>query len=176
MTRENDVSENLKERLQLIGSDAVFSECRKYRYALWRRWEMEHPLILFIGLNPSTADETKNDPTIRRCINFAKDWGYGGVMIANLFAFRSTSPEIMKQQKDPIGKENDLWIEKLADASQSVIAAWGNHGEFKNRYKEVIKLIPNLHCLKITKNGNPSHPLYLPQSLKPKIYNIKSTS
>ena len=61
---------------------------------------MEHPLILFIGLNPSTADETKNDPTIRRCINFAKDWGYGGVMIANLFAFRSTSPEIMKQQKE----------------------------------------------------------------------------
>ena len=174
MTRENDVSENLNERLRLIGSDAVFSDCRKYRYALWRRWEMEHPLILFIGLNPSTADETKNDPTIRRCINFAKDWGYGGVMIANLFAFRSTSPEIMKQQKDPIGKENDLWIGKLADASQSVIAAWGNHGIYLSRGFDVMELLrksgkPIFH-LGISKTGQPKHPLYISYEILPKIW------
>jgi len=164
------VSENLKERLQLIGSDAVFSDCRKYRYALWRRWEMEHPLILFIGLNPSTADETKNDPTIRRCINFAKDWGYGGVMIANLFAFRSTSPEIMKQQKDPIGKENDLWIGKLANASKLVIAAWGNHGLFLNRCQKIEESLPPMKCLGLTLLKQPKHPLYLKKNSVPQDY------
>tara|TARA_B000000609_G_C24097462_1_gene306402 strand:+ start:85 stop:597 length:513 start_codon:yes stop_codon:yes gene_type:complete len=157
-------------------SDAVFCKDRIYRYGLWRIWNEKLPKVLFIGLNPSTATETKNDPTIRRCIRYARDWGYGGYIMGNIFAYRSTDPKLMKKADDPVGPQNNTWLIKLNKEADLTIAAWGNHGEFKNRYKEVIKLIPNLHCLKITKNGNPSHPLYLPQSLKPIIFNIKSTS
>ena len=85
--------------------NAKFSACRKYRYALWRTWDESKPYVMIIGLNPSTADENKNDPTITRCINFAKSWGYGGVCVTNLFAFRATVPSDMKTSNDPIGTE-----------------------------------------------------------------------
>ena len=88
-------------------TDAKLSECRKYRYALWRTWDETKPHVMIIGLNPSTADETKDDPTITRCINFAKSWGYGGVCMANLFAYRATEPTVMKGSTDPVGTEND---------------------------------------------------------------------
>ena len=81
--------------------DAQLSTCRKYRYALWRTWDEAKPQVMIIGLNPSTADETKDDPTITRCINFAKAWGYGGVCMANLFAYRATAPSDVKASIDP---------------------------------------------------------------------------
>jgi len=150
-------------------SDAMFSPCRQYRYLLWRRWadDWGSNYAMFVGLNPSTADETNDDPTIRRCIKFAKDWGYSGLCMANIFAYRATDPKDMIAVDEPIGVENDKYLIEYAAKAGVVIAAWGNHGTYKNRHLQVKRIIPVLHCLKVTKSGMPSHPLYLPQTLKP---------
>lgn len=150
-------------------TDAKFSEDRVYRYALWRIWDENQPNVMFIGLNPSTADETEDDPTVRRCKGFAKSWGYGGLIMANIFAYRATEPEIMKSAKDPIGPENDEWLLKLAQQATLVIGAWGNHGKFKSRGKIVVDSISDLYCLKMNETGHPTHPLYLPSELQPKL-------
>jgi len=147
--------------------NAKLSHCRKYRFALWRTWDESKPFAMFIGLNPSTADETQDDPTLIRCINFAKAWGYGGVCMANLFAYRTASPSEMKKQQSPIGKENDKWITELTNKAGIVIAAWGNDGAYLNRSKQVKMHIKNLHYLKLNKSGEPAHPLYLKADLKP---------
>jgi len=150
-------------------SDAAFSPCRQYRYLLWRRWadDWSSNYAMVVGLNPSTADETKNDPTIRRCIKFAKDWGYSGLCMANIFAYRATDPKDMIAIDEPVGVENDSYLTEYAARAGVVIAAWGNHGTHKDRHLQVRQLIPVLHCLKVTKTGMPGHPLYLPQTLKP---------
>lgn len=122
---------------------------------------------MFIGLNPSTADETTDDPTLRRCVNYAKSWGYGGVCMANLFAYRATKPEAMKAVADPVGIENDEWLQKLAQGANLVVAVWGNDGIYLGRSKQVKQLIPDLHCLKLNKSGEPTHPLYQPRSVVP---------
>ena len=145
-------------------SSALFSECRTYRYALWRVWDESLDSIVFIGLNPSTADESHNDPTISRCINFARKWGYGGLCMANLFAYRATQPRIMMLADDPIGPENDQILFDLVSKAHVVIAAWGNHGSFMGRSEQISKSIHNLKCLGINKSGEPSHPLYLNES------------
>lgn len=148
-------------------TDANLSNCRKYRYALWRIWDESKPYAMFIGLNPSTADETEDDPTISRCINYSKDWGYGGLCMANLFAFRATAPSDMMASNEPIGSDNDEWIKKLAEEAGVIVAAWGNDGSYLDRSKEVRKMIPDLMCLKINKSGEPAHPLYQPSAAKP---------
>jgi hypothetical protein len=122
---------------------------------------------MFIGLNPSTADESTNDPTLNRCINYAKSWGYGGVCMGNLFAYRATDPVDMKAAIDPIGSDNDMWLRQLAKESEIIIAAWGNDGAYMGRSQQVIKLIPNLYCLKINKSGEPAHPLYQSANIRP---------
>ncbi len=155
----------------LIYTDATFSDDRVHRYALWRIWDKSLPKVLFIGLNPSTATETKNDPTIRRCMGYAKDWGYGGYIMGNIFAFRSTDPANLKKTKDPIGPQNDYWLKKLHEEADLTIGAWGNHGVFLNRGIEILDIIQNIKCLRITKQGFPSHPLYLPKILKPIPFN-----
>ena len=127
---------------------------------------------MFVGLNPSTADETTDDPTLTRCINYAKSWGYGGVCMANLFAFRATEPVDMKATENPIGAENDKWLKKLAKDAGLVVAAWGNDGSYLGRSKQVIKLIPGLHCIKLNKSGEPAHPLYQAAKLQPVPMNI----
>lgn len=147
---------------------ANFSKDRKHRYALYRIWDSSKGSAMFIGLNPSTADETTNDPTVRRCIRFAKDWGYGGMIMSNIFAYRATQPKDMKAASDPIGPKNDEWLVKLSGEASIIVGAWGNHGSFMGRGDDVIKLISNIHYLKLNKSGSPSHPLYLPASLKPK--------
>ena len=157
----------------LIKSDATFSDDRIHRYTLWRIWDTDLPKVLFIGLNPSTATETKNDPTIRRCMGYAKDWGYGGYIMGNIFAYRSTDPTNLRKTNDPIGPKNDYWLQKLNEEADLSIAAWGTHGKFMNRGEQVLDLIPDLKCLRITKDGFPSHPLYLPKSLKPIPYERK---
>ena len=156
---------------KILFSDAFFSKDRKHRYALWRVWNNKLPKVLFIGLNPSTADEVKDDPTIRRCINYAKDWGYGGYIMGNIFAYRSTDPKNLKITNNPIGIDNNSWLIKLHSEASLTIGAWGNHGKYLDRGQEVINLIDNLYCLRITKEGHPSHPLYLPGNLKPIILN-----
>ncbi len=150
---------------------ATLSDNRKYRYTLWRTWEYEKSYVVFIGLNPSTADETEDDPTIRRCIGYVKSWGYGSLCMVNLFAFRATNPINMQIQSEPVGPENDTFIFDVCKKAMLVIAAWGTSGTFLQRDKEVIKLIPNLHYLKLTKLGFPAHPLYLKKNLKPVKWN-----
>jgi len=147
------------------GSSAVFSECRTWRYALTRIWSYGKPMVAFIGLNPSTADEVKNDPTVRRCIGFAKLWGFGGMHMLNAFAFRATDPKDLKAATDPVGPDNDKWLKKIAKKVEFTIACWGNHGEFKNRGREVAALIPKLRCFRVTKERHPIHPLYLKRDL-----------
>ena len=148
-------------------TDAVLSEDRKYRYVLSRIWDESKSMVMIIGLNPSTADETIDDPTIVRCIDFAKNWGYGGIYMLNLFAFRATLPKDMFSVENPIGDENDKFIEKYSKLSDKVICAWGNNGNFKNRSKEVLLNIENKFYLKLNKTGEPAHPLYLNKNLIP---------
>ena len=130
-------------------------------------WDESKPYALFIGLNPSTADETNDDPTLRRCIDFAKSWNYGGVCIVNLFAYCATRPEDMKKAADPVGPENDNWINQLASNAGVVIAAWGNEGDFEGRPAQIREMLPNMKCLKMNKGGEPAHPLYQPKSAMP---------
>lgn len=153
-------------------TDAKFSECRKYRYALWRVWDESKPYVAIIGLNPSTADEVQNDPTINRCISFARSWGYGGVCMINLFAFRATAPADMMSAHDPVGPDNDKWLVEIAKEAGGVVAAWGNDGSYLGRSTLVKNMILNLCALKINKSGEPAHPLYLKASLVPVSYSI----
>jgi hypothetical protein len=154
---------------------AEFSPCRLYRYTLWRWWgaapgAFDRGFVVFVGLNPSTADEVTDDPTIRRCIAFAKAWGYGGMCMVNLFAFRSTDPADMLAAADPVGPENDVWLKRLAPRAALVVAAWGVDGKHLGRDAQVKRLIPEMHYLRLTKNGHPGHPLYLPKTLLPQPF------
>ncbi len=144
--------------------DATLSEDRRYRYSLIRVWDAEKPKVLFIGLNPSSADETEDDATIRRCIGFAKRWGFGAILVGNLFAIRSKDPAVLYEAKDPIGPENDVCLAKMAQEASLVVAAWGNNGGYRNRSEEVSALFPQMKCLGVNKTGEPKHPLYVPSN------------
>lgn len=146
---------------------AKISECGNYRFHLTRTWEANNKLVCFIGLNPSTADHERDDPTIRRCRNFAKSWGYGGMVMLNLFAWRATSPKDMMNANDPIHFQNDAYIEKISAYAGIVVACWGNHGVFLNRGPRIKNKMTNLYYLKLTKAGYPAHPLYLKKDLEP---------
>lgn len=153
------------------GSDngAAFSPCRTWRYALWRFWDDRKPRVAFIGLNPSTADESKDDPTIRRCITFSKKWGFGGMYMLNLYAFRATKPIDMVQSADPVGPENQELLGAYAAGSELVIAAWGSievryrpRLEWQTRIKATLASIAKpVYCLGRTQDGSPRHPLYV---------------
>jgi len=155
-----------------LKTDAKFSDCRRYRYALWRIWDDTKPYVMIIGLNPSTADEMQNDPTITRCISFAQSWGYGGVCMVNLFAFRATVPSDMMDAISPVGPENDKWLTDLAKAAGIVVAAWGNDGVYLRRSAAVKAMFSDLHCIKVNKSGEPAHPLYLKGDLEPVPFTI----
>lgn len=147
--------------------DTIFSPCRKYRYTLWREWPGGEGYAMFLCLNPSTADEIQDDPTVRRCINYAKAWGYAGFFMMNIFAYRATDPRDMKAVADPVGPDNDKHLLRVASGAGVVVAAWGTHGTHNGREAEILKLIPTLHCLKLTKDNHPAHPLYLKKELVP---------
>jgi len=131
---------------------------------------------MFVGLNPSTADEVNDDPTVRRCIRFAKDWGYGGLVMMNAFAFRATDPRVMQAAPDPVGPDNDYWLLEMAKIrvrqGAVIVAAWGNHGVYQNRHQNILRLFQDagvpLHCLGITKTGYPKHPLYVKADTRPR--------
>ncbi len=148
-------------------SDAVFSDDRIYRYALWRWWDVDKDFALFIGLNPSTADETQDDPTIRRCKRFSADWGFGGYVMANIFAYRATDTKVMLSYPEPIGPDNDAWIDALAVHADIVVTAWGAHGQHMNRGHDVLQRLPEAYHLGLTQSGQPKHPLYLRADTKP---------
>lgn len=151
---------------------ARFSDCRTYRYTLWRVWDDEGPKLNVIGLNPSTADENVDDPTIRRCIAFGKRWGFGRLVMTNLFAYRSTDPRGLATVEDPVGPDNDQWLREQAYDAAYVVAAWGAHPLAVARSKAVRPLLERyaVMCLGITRDGAPKHPLYLPKATQPVTY------
>lgn len=150
--------------------DAVISPCGLYRYSLMREWNYDQCKACFIMLNPSTADGTIDDPTIRKCIGFARQRDRGGIVVVNLFAFRATKPADMLAVADPIGPENDAHILRAVGACNPVVAAWGVDGGHLGRDRAVMKLIRDHHtplfCLGTTKDGHPRHPLYVPYEQK----------
>ncbi len=151
--------------------DATFSACGRYRYTLTRRWLLGSGSMLWVLLNPSTATANKDDPTIRRCIRFAQGWGFGGMTLVNLFALRATNPKIMLADDDPIGADNDAVIERAAQTHYMIAAGWGAHGSHMDRAAQVLKLISKhrsiVHCLGLTKAGEPRHPLYIAKDTAP---------
>jgi hypothetical protein len=150
---------------------AEFSECRRWRYALWRYWGDRDNLVAFVGLNPSTADESRNDPTVTRCINYAKAWGFGGMYMLNAFAWRDTDPRGMKMQPDPVGPGNDAALRMYGQRARLVVGAWGNHGTHLGRAAAIPGVIGRpIHCLTVTSTGQPGHPLYLKSSLVPQLW------
>jgi hypothetical protein len=142
---------------------AVLSDCRRYRYVLERAWDDSRPRMAMILLNPSTADETGDDPTLRRGMGFARREGCGALTYLNLFAWRATKPENMRSASDPVGPENDAWLKREAKRADIVVAAWGTGGAHKDRAEDVTRLLAGveLHCLGVTKAGHPRHPLYV---------------
>jgi len=155
--------------------DAFFSPCRQYRYTLHRIWSEKKPFVMFVGLNPSTADERKNDPTVTRCIRFAGDWGYGGMVMMNIFAYRSTNPNNLYKLEDPVGEENNLYIAQIAREAGIIVTAWGNHGAYKGRGDEVLRMLTEIvpakvHHLGLTGEGQPKHPLYLRADEEPRLW------
>lgn len=153
-------------------SDAVFSSCETYRYVLSRSWAMTLPDVCFIMLNPSTADHAVDDPTIRRCLDFARQWGYGSLQVVNLFALRATDPQALRQVTDPVGPANDQAIVEAARTADRVVVAWGVHGSWRQRDATVCRLLEGtpLYHLGLTKDGQPKHPLYLRRATKPQRY------
>lgn len=147
--------------------NAVFSRCRRYRYVLRRSWHLDHPQVLFVALNPSTADEVTDDATVRRCVGFGRHWGFGGIIIANLFAYRTPDPSALRSARNPIGPKNDWWLEFLSDEAAMTVAAWGIHGNLDGRAETVLPKLKNVHVLGRTKGGDPRHPLYLPRTAVP---------
>lgn len=152
---------------------ATFSPCRTWRYRLWRTWSGGRGTINFLMLNPSTADEENNDPTVERCETRARAWGYERLIVTNLFAFRATSPLDMKAAPDPVGPGNDAEIRVAALESECVVCAWGQHGDHMGRSAAVLSLLSgiDLWALRVNLSGEPGHPLYLPYSAMPVRFN-----
>ena len=147
---------------------AQFSPCKTYRYCLTRQWDQNLPFVNFIGLNPSIANASVDDPTIKKCIGYAKAWGYGGLIMTNLFAFVSSDPECLFQyQGDKIGPDNDKYLKKGYGAAEKTIAAWGNRGTYNCRAQKVRSFLGDLYCLKMNTTGQPCHPLYQPKNMLP---------
>lgn len=165
-------------------SGAIFGG-EEYRYTLWRTWEKGKPILVFVMLNPSTADHAKNDPTIKRCIDFAKRLGFGGIIVINLFAYRSKRPSMLRTAEDPIGPNNDVHIRSVVRSTHegggSICLAYGNLPSFSTlpdgtdnrkhnkRAHRVVQMIADLgvpmHVLDTTDGGHPRHPLYIPKTV-----------
>jgi len=151
---------------------AIISEDEQYRYQLWRIWDKDKPMVMFLMLNPSTADATEDDNTVRRCINFAKEWGYGGIYTGNLFAYRAKNPKDLLKAEEPVGEENLEHLESMSERCGEVICAWGNNDiveklQGKNSLEAIKK---PMYAIEFSIDGNPKHPLYLRNGLTPKPY------
>lgn len=163
---------------------AVFDRNKKYRYLLWRslgengRANSSRSMLL-VMLNPNTADELRNDPTIRRCIGFANAWGYNRIEVVNLFAYRAREPVMLKSAVKPIGIHNDQIIRQRAKDAALRIVAWGNHGRLFERDHQVMELLAEfgpVFCLGKTKSGSPKHPLYLRSDAEPLKFSLSDIS
>lgn len=158
----------------LPGYPAAFSPGRVHRYTCWRVWGDPSRYAQFLCLNPSVADETNDDPTVRRCIRYARDWGYGAFCMTNLFGYRATDPRDMKAAADPVGPDNTEWIMRISSDAGIVVAAWGAHGSFRGRAADIRDWFAMagrpLHYLGLTAAGEPRHPLYLRAELRPILW------
>lgn len=149
---------------------ALFSPCESYRYRVRYIWDESKPAVGFCLLNPSTATHEQFDRTLRRCFGYAMDWGYGSFEIVNIFAWRSPNPADLKQVDDPIGGLADSMLTACQAEVDKLVLGWGDHGRLGNRCQAVTELLRpggKLHYLKMTKSGQPAHPLYLKRDLKP---------
>ena len=159
--------------MPIVASDsgARFSPCRRWRYLLWRRWDAARPTANFLMLNPSTADEVRLDPSCTRAREYAARWGYGALIVTNVFGWRATDPKDMKAAADPVGAGNDRAIVRAAREARLLVCAWGNHGAHLERASRVVALLRKagvpVHALRLNRGGQPAHPLYLPGMLSP---------
>lgn len=152
-------------------SVALYSDCENYRYALTRIWDDRRPKVLFVMLNPSTATEVQNDPTVERCERRARALGFGGFRVCNIFAWRATNPKDMRAQADPVGPGNDAAILEASAWADEIVCAWGTHGAHMNRGLKVAHLLHEtglpLKHLGLSKAGHPKHPLYIAYAVQP---------
>ena len=159
-------------------STAVYSDCEKYRYSLTREWDQRGKKVLFVMLNPSTATEVQNDPTVERCERRARVLKYGAFRVTNIFAWRATDPRDMKRAKDPVGPQNDTTLAEGANWADHIIAAWGAHGDHLDRGVAVADHLARLEVplfhLGLTKAGHPRHPLYLPYVQQPEVWDLSA--
>lgn len=153
-----------------IPKGAIFSDCGKYRYSLWRIWQPRKPLLMFIGLNPSTAGALNDDPTITRVTARAAKNDFGGILAANLYALVSTDPGLLLTDPEPIGVETDYFLEQMIRLSKFQLCAWGAFAAAIVRAPKVYSMATNPICLGITKSGEPEHPLYISYDRKFIIY------
>jgi len=152
-------------------ASATFDATRTYRYRLTRAWDPGSPVVAFVMLNPSTADADHLDPTVRRCVGFARDWGFGALEVVNLFAFRATDPADLVRAPEPVGVDNDLAIVDAVRGVDRVVVAWGTRGTHRHRAESVSTLLAGCHvrpmALGTTRDGHPRHPLYVPGDAAP---------
>ena len=156
-------------------SVAVYSQCEAYRYLLTRVWNPDGRKALFVMLNPSTATEFQNDPTVERCERRARALGFGAFRVTNIFAFRATDPRVMRAMADPIGPDNDAAIvDSARDWADSILCAWGTHGAHLGRGAAVAGLLRatgrELLTLGLSKDGHPKHPLYIGYDRQPEVW------
>lgn len=163
--------------LDLGDRGADISPCGRYRYSLWRRWDATKPAVLFVMLNPSTADADVDDPTIRKCIGFARRWGMGGIHVCNLYPWRATDPRELPRGPEVFGEDgherNADAVRRAAAEAGRIVAAWGaNHGPFPWMPDYVAGLLAAypVEALRLTADGSPGHPLLLPYSVEPVVY------
>lgn len=162
----------VEEYIDARDQGAIFSPCRRWRYLLWRRWDRQGDVLMVVGLNPSTANETEDDPTIRRCIGFAKGWGFGALWMVNAYAFRATQPrDMIAQGSGALGPRNNEFLLRTAIDADMVLAAWGTHCDGL-RESQIIGTVTEgalkpLYAFGFTKGGHPKHPLYLRADTKP---------
>ena len=151
----------------MVEKSAIISECGLYRYELRRIWQPKTGLVCWVMLNPSTADANNDDPTIRRCMGYAARWGYGGIVVVNLFALRCTDSSHVADYDDAVGTGNSIYIKRASAEARLTMAAWGIRGKHLGRDKIVLAILTNPHYLVLTKNGSPRHPLYSLKWLEP---------
>ena len=158
----------------LTQSASVYSADKRYRYSLTRCWNPTGPRVMFLMLNPSTATESQNDPTVERCERRARALGFGSFCVTNIFAWRDTDPALMRAATDPIGPLNDQYIVQNALSHDQIVCAWGAHGNHLGRSTQVRALISSvnrpLYHLGKTKSGEPRHPLYISYSQQPVLW------
>ena len=157
--------------MRYTSKTAEISPCGQYRYRLGRQWDKRLPVCLWVMLNPSTADASIDDRTIKRCVDYSVRWGHGGILVGNLFGWRATNRHELRQVEDPVGPENDRHLRAMLAEAGLVVCAWGTDGSYRGRDTEVMEMLNGRgHALVVLRGGNPGHPLYLPPTARPIPY------